>query len=199
SGWIDLMRVRLSIDPPAEWRQMFGEAWRLQREHFWVEDLSQVDWKAIYDRYLPLLDRVATRTEFTDLLTEMHGELGSSHAYVLGGDFRDEPRYDIGFLGADLSFSRGVHVARSAGLWKISRIIPGDPWDEEKGSPLIRPGANVTEGDTILAVNGRPVDENTSPQQLLVHQAGVEVMLTVGDADGENQRVVPVKTLKAEM
>src|SRR5438477_12130736 len=82
--------------------KMFGEAWRLQREHFWVEDLSQVDWKAIYDRYLPLLDRVATRTEFTDLLTEMHGELGSSHAYVMGGDFRDEPRYDIGFLGADL-------------------------------------------------------------------------------------------------
>jgi tricorn protease len=193
SGWIDLKRVRLSIDPSLEWKQMFGEAWRLQREHFWVDDLSQVDWPAVYDRYAPLLDRVATRTEFTDLLTEMHGELGSSHAYVVGGDFRDEPRYDLGFLGADLSFDAKLSA------WQIDRIAPGDPWDEEKASPLARAGADVRVGDTILAVNGRRVSQSISPQQLLVHQAGTEVMLTVADAEGKNPRTVPIKTLKTEM
>lgn len=192
SGWIDLKRVRIDVSPPAEWKQMFGEAWRLQREHFWVEDIQQVDWQAVHDRYFPLLDRVATRSEFTDLLTEMQGELGSSHAYVVGGDYREEPRYDLGFLGADL------HFDLNAGNWKISRIIRGDNWAEDRGSPLLRPGTNVHEGDTILAVNGRKTSRDVSPMQLLVHQAGSEVALTVADSSAGNLRTVQVKAIKQE-
>jgi tricorn protease len=192
SGWIDVKRARLDVSPPAEWKQMYGEAWRLQREHFWVEDLARVDWQAVYDRYHPLLDRVGTRWEFSDLLAEMHGELGSSHAYVIGGDVREEPRYDVGFLGADLAFDA------KTGAWKIVHIVRGDPWDDEKGSPLLRPGVNVSVGDTILAVGGRRASRDVSPMQLLVHQAGVEVALTVGNSSGQNPRTVLVKTLRAE-
>ena len=193
SGWIDLKRARLEVNPPAEWTQMYGEAWRLQREHFWVEDFARVDWQAVYDRYHPLLERVATRTEFSDLLTEMQGELGSSHAYVVGGDFREEPQYDVGFLGADFAFDT------KSNQWKISHIVRGDPWDEEKGSPLLRPGVNVNVGDTILAVNGRRTDANVSPMQLLVHQAAIEVALTVSDSSAKTTpRTVLVKTLKQE-
>ncbi len=192
SGWIDLKRVRLDVNPPSEWKQMYGEAWRLQREHFWVEDFASVDWQTVYDRYHPLLDRIATRAEFTDLLTEMQGELGSSHAYVVGGDVREEPRYDVGQLGADLSFDAKTNA------WKVASIVRGDPWDEEKGSPLLRPGVNVNAGDTILAVNGRRATKDLSPMSLLVHQAGVEVALTVGDSSGKNARTVLVKTLRQE-
>jgi tricorn protease len=192
SGWIDLKRLRIDISPPAEWQQMYGEAWRLQREHFWVEDLARVDWQSVYDRYRPLLDRVSTRTEFSDLLGEMQGELGSSHAYVVGGDFREEPKYDIGFLGAD------VQLDPKSKLWKIQHIVRGDPWDEEKGSPLLRPGINAKVGEAILAVNGRRTSADVSPMQLLVHQAGVEVALTLGDAKGQNPRTVLVKTVRAE-
>ena len=81
SGWLDLDRIRLSVEPQAEWEQMYREAWRLQRDHFWTEDMSGVDWHAVYARYLPLLQRVATRSEFSDLMWEMQGELGTSHAY----------------------------------------------------------------------------------------------------------------------
>ncbi|MFZ2959077.1 MAG: peptidase, partial [Candidatus Ozemobacteraceae bacterium] len=91
SGWIDLSRIRVSLDPKSEWRQMFREAWRLQRDHFWTEDLSGVDWQGIYNRYYPLLERVTTRVEFSDLLWEMQGELGTSHAYEFGGDHRPSP------------------------------------------------------------------------------------------------------------
>ena len=92
SGWIDLARVRVAVDPPGEWRQMLREVWRLQRDHFWAPDMSGIDWKAVYDRYAPLLSRVATRGELSDLIWEMQGELGTSHAYEMGGDHRKPPR-----------------------------------------------------------------------------------------------------------
>ena len=88
SGWLDLDRIKVSVIPGVEWRQMFREAWRLQRDQFWTPDMSQVDWLAVHDRYLPLVDRVSSRSEFSDLMWEMQGELGTSHAYEYGGDYR---------------------------------------------------------------------------------------------------------------
>jgi tricorn protease len=193
SGWIDTKRVRVTVEPTCEWRQMYGEAWRLQREQFWVEDMAEVDWQAVYERYLPLLERVSTRNEFSDLLWEMQGELGSSHAYAVGGDVRTEPAYDVGLLGADLAWDDSV------GAWKVTRIARGDVWDEESGPPLLKPGLDVREGQTtVLAVNGRRATRELSPAQLLVNQGAMEVALTVGDVSGKEPRVVTVKTIKSE-
>jgi tricorn protease len=61
SGWIDLSRIQVSISPPSEWEQMYREAWRLQRDHFWTEDMAEVDWQVVYERYRPLLERVSSR------------------------------------------------------------------------------------------------------------------------------------------
>src|SRR5207244_8526356 len=91
TGWIDLNRIRLSVEPRAEWRQMLREVWRLQRDQFWVPDMSGIDWEAMYGRYAPLLERVSTRAELSDLIWEMQGELGTSHAYETGGDHHLPP------------------------------------------------------------------------------------------------------------
>jgi tricorn protease len=192
TGWIDLDRVRVSVDPAAEWRQMFREAWRLQRDHFWTADLSGVDWERVYRRYQPLLDVVAARSEFADLMWEMQGELGTSHAYERGGDYRPAPEYAMGFLGADLEREPRT------GRWRIARIPRGDGWQPSAGSPLQAPGVGAAEGDTILTVAGRPVDGSRSPQQELVHQAGMPVELTLGDARGRRPRTVVVTTLADE-
>lgn len=192
SGWIDLGRVKVSVDPGSEWRQMYREAWRLMRENFWVPDMSRVDWKRVYDRYLPLVDRVASRLEFSDLMWEMQGELGTSHAYEMLGDYRRPPSYAMGFLGADLSFDR------RAGVWRISHIVKGDSWDPDRDSPLRTVGARLKEGDSILAVGGQPVSETVSPQSLLVNRAGQAVELTVGDGQGRRPRAVVVKALREE-
>ena len=85
-----------------EWRQMLREVWRLQRDQFWVPDMSGVDWEAMYRRYEPLLARVATRGELSDLIWEMQGELGTSHAYEVGGDHRRPPALALGYLAAEL-------------------------------------------------------------------------------------------------
>ena len=82
-GWVDLQRLKVLIEPEAEWKQMLHEAWRLQRDHFWRADMSKVDWKAVLHRYVPLVERVNCRSEFNDLVLEMQGELGTSHAYEL--------------------------------------------------------------------------------------------------------------------
>jgi tricorn protease len=191
SGWIDLDRVKVSVAPAAEWRQMFQEAWRLQREHFWVEDLSGVDWDEVHARYLPLVDRVSTRSEFSDLLWEVQGELGTSHAYEFGGDHRWGPYYQQGFLGADFEYDE------AAGGYRVRDLVRGDPWDRDRSSPMLGPGLDLRPGDAIVAINGQPLGPLVTPGERLVNQGGNEVALTVR-RDGEEPRTVTVKALDNE-
>lgn len=171
SGWIDLDRVKVSVDSAAEWEQMFIEAWRLQRDHFWDEHMAGVDWKNVFERYFPLLARVTTRSEFSDLMWEMQGELGTSHAYELGGDYRKGPRYHQGFLAARFAWDR----ARRG--YRIEEIGRGDPWASGKDSPLNAPGLNLRPGDVLLAIGGRRLSPQVTPHELLVNQAGAEIQV----------------------
>jgi tricorn protease len=187
SRWLDLERVKISVQPEVEWRQMFAEAWRLQREQFWVPDMGGVDWKAVYQRYSPLVARLGSRGELSDLMWEMQGELGSSHAYEIGGEYRRHPEYTQGHLGVDWRLD-----AQSARV-VITRIVEGDPWDAEATSSLRTPGVNAQAGDAILAINGRAVSADVLPDQLLVNQAGREVQVLLQSADGGESRSVTVR------
>ncbi len=190
SGWIDLNRISVEIDPPAEWRQMYREAWRLQTEHFWVEDMSDIDWDRVFDRYETLLPRVRTRSELSDVIWEMHGELGTSHAYEIGGDVRQPPKYQRGFLGADFRYDDDARG------WRIARIYRGDSWNREVDSPLAEPGANLREGDVLIAIGGKALTRGFGPNQALVNTAGREVALVVRTSSGE--RRLSVKALESE-
>lgn len=197
SGFVDLGRVRPRVDPGAEWAQMVKEAWRLQAQHFWVPDLSGVDWDLVLQRYLPLVERAATRTEVSDLIWEIQGELGTSHCYEMGGEYRKPPGWAQGHLGADL--------ARDAdGNWVIARALTGSSWQADEASPLLAPGALVGPGTVVLAVNGQPVAPATGPAPLLANQAGQVVELTVSGPedgaarDGRRARKVVVRTLANE-
>jgi tricorn protease len=202
SGWLDMDRVRVGIVPGDEWTQMFREAWRLQRDQFWTPDMAGIDWPGVHDRYLPLVRRVATRAEFSDLMWEMQGELGTSHCYEMGGDYRPEPTWYQGFLGADIEFD-----PRTAS-WRIVRIPRGDSWRERANSPLAAPGLNLAPGDEILEVAGQPVDRDVSPYERLTNLAGQDVRLTVrsgravpakrGKATPDRRRSIVVRTLSSE-
>jgi len=192
TGWLDLDRVKVLVEPGTEWRQMFREAWRLQRDQFWNPEMSQVNWLDVHDRYLPLVDRVSSRSEFSDLMWEMQGELGTSHAYEFGGDYRPEPKYHQGYLGADFEYDP------ESDSWHITRILKGDAWSSRADSPLNKPGANLQVGDRLLAINGRKLDADTIPAALLVNMAGEEVTLTVENESDTEPRAVVVKTLTSE-
>ena len=192
TGWLDLKRLRISVTPVEEWRQMFREAWRLQKDQFWVEDMSGVDWDRVYQRYRPLLDKVSTRSEFSDLIWELQGELGTSHAYEMGGDYRRSPRYALGFLGADFTYDA------EADAYRVEHLIQGDSWREKDNSPLTGLGVNVQVGDLLLAVGGYRLSRDLTPQELLVHQANCEVALTFTRPNSPDTRVVTVKTQSSD-
>ncbi|GAA1429543.1 S41 family peptidase [Streptomyces thermospinosisporus] len=185
---VDLGRVRQMIDPAAEWRQMFDEAGRLMRDNFWRADMNGVDWDGVLDRYRPVLDRLATHDDLVDLLWEVQGELGTSHAYVTPRGGWGDRGGRQGLLGADIS-------RHEDGSWRVDRILPSETSDPEARSPLAAPGVAIRPGDAIVAVAGQPVDPVTGPAPLLVGTAGKPVELTVLPAGGGEPRhavVVPV-------
>jgi tricorn protease len=185
---IDRSRARFLLDPPAMWHQAYAEAGRIVRHDFWVPDMADVDWEAVQDEYRPLLDRITTGSEFSDVLGEVFGELGTSHAYVYGPD-GGTPADGPGLLGAD--------IARNGDAWRLTRVVRGDTSDPRARAPLAAPGAGIAAGDVLLAVDGRPVGPD-GPGPLLLGAAGKPVELTVAPADGSGPRSVPVVPLRSD-
>ncbi|MET7473481.1 S41 family peptidase [Streptomyces sp. NPDC005648] len=176
--WIDLRRILHEVDPAAEWRQSYEEAGRLIRAYFWDPGMCGVDWEAVLDQYRPLVERVASPDEFADLLREVLGELGTSHAYVTAARRNEGPPHyqrRQGLLGANF-------VRREEG-WVVRRILPGDSSDSKARSPLA--GTGIREGAVLTHVDGRPVDPATGPYPLLAGAGGTTVELTFTPAEGE--------------
>jgi tricorn protease len=191
---VDLSRARLVADPGALWRHAFDEVGRLVRRDFWRADLAGVDWGGALDRYRPLVDRIRGSADFADLLLELQGELGTSHAYVTEND-GDVPAVSptivpaVGKLGADISRD-------DAGRWLIDRVLPGESSDPGARSPLRGPGVVIRAGDEIVAVDGQPVAGPDGPWRLLVGAAGKPVELTVRSGPDDPVRravVVPLR------
>ncbi|MET8682040.1 S41 family peptidase [Streptomyces sp. NPDC004647] len=196
---VDLSRIRLTVDPAAEWQQMYAEAGRLMRDNFWRPDLGGTDWDAVLDRYRPVLARAATHDDLVDLLWEVQGELGTSHAYVAPPGGPGDAQHRQGLLGADIVRDGDADGADGAGegtgLWRIERILPSETSDPHARSPLAAPGVAVRPGDAIVAVDGHRVDPVAGPGPLLVGAAGKPVELTIAPAGGGDPRhavVVPI-------
>ena len=199
---VNLKDWTFSIDPKEEWRQMFVEAWRLERDYFYDRDMHGVDWPAVRAKYLPLVDRVTDRGELSNLLGQMVGELSALHIFVYGGD-RRQGADDIG--GASL----GAVLARdtAAGGYRVEHVYRNDPDLPEELSPLARPGVDVQDGDLIEAINGAPTLAAADPAAQLRNQAGKQVLLKVkagkagsagaGGAAGPTERDVVVVPIDA--
>ncbi|RAM37601.1 S41 family peptidase [Arthrobacter globiformis] len=190
---VDLTRIRVLMEPLSVWGQAFDEAWRLQRDFFWTEDMAGQDWDSIHARYRPLVERLGSHDDLVDLLWELHGELGTSHAYVRPAAATENGSNGQGRLGADLAFNGEG--------WEIERILAGESSDPLATSPLTRPGADAKAGDVLLAIDGVRLTESLTPAMQLVGAAGRAVELTIrngaghGPAAGAQRRIaiVPIK------
>ncbi|MFI8813604.1 MULTISPECIES: S41 family peptidase [unclassified Streptomyces] len=185
--YLDLRRILHDVDPAAEWRQAYDEAGRITRSYFWEPDMCGIDWGGVLDQYRPLVERVASPDEFADLLREVLGELGTSHAYVAPARRNEGPPHyqrAIGLLGANL-------VCRD-GEWRVQRILPGDSSDSKARSPLA--GTGIREDAALTHVDGRPVDPVTGPYPLLTAAGGTTVELTFRPAgdEGRSRRIAIV-------
>ncbi|WP_329132753.1 PDZ domain-containing protein [Streptomyces sp. NBC_01476] len=170
--YVDMRRILHEVEPTAEWRQAYAEAGRLTRDYFWAPDMCGVDWPAILDQYRPLVEHVSTPDEFADLLREVLGELGTSHAYVQPARRNEGPPHyqrPIGLLGADFQHNKD-------GSWTVARILPGESSDSKARSPLA--GTGIREGAVLTHVDGRPVNPHAGPYPLLAGAGGTTVELT---------------------
>ncbi len=172
---VDVSRARFTADPAALWRHAYDEAGRFLSWDYWTPDMSGVDWDGVLGEYRPLLDRIRSAADFADLLWELLGELGTSHAYVTAAWTASRDYVPVGQLGADISRD-------PAGRWLVDRVLPGESSDPQARSPLAAPGVVVHPGDELLAVDGQPVDPRRGPWPLLAGAAGkpVELLLARG-------------------
>lgn len=171
---IDLSDWRFKITPSEDWKQIFIDAWRMERDYFYDKNMHGVNWKSMRDKYFALIDRITTRDELSDLIGRFVGELAALHTSVRGGDMRsDNTNIQVANLGA--RFERD----ENEGGFRIEHIYKADPdYPDEKG-PLDDPFLDVLVGDVITAVNGKPTLEVMDIGELLRNQVSKQVRLSV--------------------
>jgi tricorn protease len=187
---LPLEGVEATIHPKTEWKQIFSDAWRIERDFFYDPSLHGVDWPAMKERYGRLIEACTTRNDVNIVLGELLGELNSSHTYRSGGDLEEASRRNVGYLGCDYRFEQNAY--------RIVGVPVTAPWDSIR-SPLLEQGLNVRPGDWILAVNGVPIDPKKEIHAAFQGLADRTVLLSVNDRPSlEGARSVLVKPLATE-
>jgi len=180
--------LKMKIVPQEEWKQIFREGWRYQRDFLYVDNVHGAPWKQIYDWYAPWLEHCRHRTDLNYIVDILGGEVSIGHSYTSGGDFPDVKKINIGLLGAD--------VAVENGGFRIKKIYNGESWNPELKAPLAVPGVDVHVGDYIVAVNGKSLDVSNNFFSYFENRADKQIKLSVNSAPTlDNARlftVVPI-------
>jgi tricorn protease len=169
---IDLSGWRFAISPREDWKQIFTDAWRMERDYFYDKNMHGVNWQAMHDKYFPLVDRITTRSELSDLIGRFVGELSALHTSVRGGDLREGPKnVSVANLGARISRDE------NGGGYRIDYIYKADPDYPDEKSPLDDPYLDVKIGDIITHVNGKTALSSLDIGALIRNQVGQQVRL----------------------
>ncbi len=194
SGALDLSSMQMDVDPRKEWKEIFYDVWRQERDYFYEKSMNGVNWKAEGAKYAALLPYVADRYDLNYIIGEMIGELANSHTYVGGGDFPNLHPVNVGLLGVDF----GVDTAH--GLYRFKKIYPGQNWHDTVRSPLTEPGVKVAQGDYLLAVNGKPLRVPMNPYELFVNTADQDVTLSINNKPTtQGAWNITVKPIRSEL
>jgi tricorn protease len=190
-GVLNVGEMEVYVDPRAEWRQMYREAWRVQRDFFYDPTFHGLDIKAAEKRYAVYLDGLASRADLNYLFQEMLGNMTVGHHNSGGGDVPQPTRYNGGLLGADYRIENG--------RYRFAKIYNGENWNPGLLAPLTQPGVNVNEGDYLIAVNGRDVRATDNIYSFFQQTAGRQIIIKVSpNADGKNAREVTVVPTASE-
>lgn len=169
---VNLNNMKITVDYPKEWAQIFDEAWRAYRDGFYQESMHGVDWKAIKEKYAVLLPYVKTRLDLNYIIGEMIGELNCGHAYVNPGETEQPKRINTGLLGAEITRDK-------SGFFRLEKIFPGASWSKELRSPLTEPGVDVKAGEYIVAIDGVPTNTVKDMYSLLVGKAEIPTEISL--------------------
>jgi len=191
-GVLNMDAMQVWRVPRAEWKQMYEETWRLERDYFYASNYAGLNLDAAEKEYSKYLPDIASREDLNYLFREMLGKLSTGHTFVGGGDVPDLPATTVGLLGADYSVENGRYRFRT--------IYSGENWNPELKAPLTQPGIAVKEGDYLLAVNGRELHGSDNVYSFFLNTAGEQVVLKVGsDPNGSGARDVTVIPIASEI
>jgi len=187
---LNLGKMTAMVDPRAEWRQIFHETWRIQRDFLYDPNTHGLSIPKVEARYRPYLDGLTSRSEFTYLSAEMLSEVTIGHMFIREPDHHDDAPKP-GLLGADYAVENG--------RYKIAKILGGQNWTPGLASPLTLPGVYVKEGEYLLAVNGRELHANDNLYSFFDGTAGLQTVLHVGpNPDGKDARDVTAVPIDSE-
>jgi tricorn protease len=190
-GALKLADMEVFVDPRAEWRQIYHEVWRIERDFFYDPGHHGLDLAAAEKFYAPYLDDIVTRDDLNYLFVEMLGNMTVGHMFVGGGEAPEPKRIKTGLLGADYKIENG--------RYRFARVYDGENWNPELLAPLTQPGVNVTAGEYLLAVNGRELHAADEIYSFFEETAGKQVVLKVGpNPDGSGSREVTVVPVDSE-
>ncbi|MEL7221396.1 MAG: PDZ domain-containing protein, partial [Bacteroidota bacterium] len=187
------VKLEMKLDRLAEWKQIFEEAWRYERDYFYDPNMHGRDWQVVHDRYAPLIPFVRHRSDLTYILDQVNGELSVGHSFVFGGDYPDTKGQEVGLLGADLVMDNG--------RWQINEIYTTESWNPNLSSPLDRPGLKIAAGDYLVGINGQELNASMDPYALLDGTLGKQTILHINNEpnfDGAWQETVePIRSENA--
>jgi tricorn protease len=190
-GPLKLDSMELRIEPVALWKQMFHEAWRIQRDFFYDPRHHGLDLAKVEKKYDPYLDGLASRDDLNYLLEESLGEMTVGHMFIGGGEQPQPKKFKGGLLGADYALENG--------RYRVTRVYSGENWNPGLQAPLTQPGVNVTPGEYILAVAGRELTAADDIYAFFEQTAGRQVIVRVGpNPDGTRARDVTVVPVESE-
>jgi tricorn protease len=190
-GMLKTEAIEVYVVPHEEWKQMFHEVWRIERDFFYDPHFHGLDLQKAEQAYAPFVAGITSRADFNYLLGDMLGNINVLHMYVSGGKHPDISTVHVGLLGAD--------YAIDSGRYRFARIFNGENWNPQLHAPLTQPGVNVKEGEYLLAVNGRDVSASDEIYSYFQETAGKQTTLKVGPhPDGSGSREVTVVPVESE-
>ncbi|MCF8226159.1 MAG: PDZ domain-containing protein [Bacteroidales bacterium] len=190
-GTLNTSNIKYRIVPGEEWKQIFTDGWRFQRDFLYVENVHGAPWNKIYDWYVPFVDHIKHRDDLNYLLDIVGGEVAVGHSFIRGGDYPDVPGVSVGLLGADYSIENG--------LYKIIKVYTTESWNPDLKAPLDIPGIDVKEGDYLISVNGNKISAGMNIYRLFEGTAGMQTVLEVSESpDASEPRTVVVEPVSNE-
>jgi len=190
-GILKMDSMEVLVKPREEWKQIYHEVWRVERDFFYDPAYHGLDLAAAEKKYSPYVANIGSRQDLNYLFSEMLGELTVGHLFIFGGESPEVKRVQTGLLGADYKIENG--------RYRFARVYNGENWNTDLKAPLTQPGVNVVAGEYLLAVNGRPILGSDNIYSFFEETAGKQVVLKVGsDATGANSREVTVVPVPSE-
>ncbi len=194
---LDLSNLKMQFEPKAEWKQIFDEAWRMERDYYYEPGMHGQDWDMMKEKYGALIARASSRQDVRYIIGKLIGELNTSHTYIYGGDRQRSGDYvNVGMLG--INFKADEKNKR----YQITKIFGESDWSRGVYPPLTKPGINVKEGDYILAVNGRELTSDLNFYSYFIDLAGKQVTLTINSQptmEGARELVVEPARSESQM